>query len=275
MFRSASGSEPARCNTERSKAPVIPRQRTTDELAHCRTQVAVCCPESVQLGIQGNGAADLGPPRTRPQKAKCSLSVGEPADGSKDGPGLGDAATQEFLAPLIGPDRSTKELEVASAVPGAPVEVTAAKRLGGRASRDDLSLVQVDREPNAAEASSEGGEEAADSGGRNQRGNRRQGRKSRCRHPGERGLCGGTGLNDGWVGRQGEEDRTEWITLLHTSGAGDDLQGCVVRAGEQSAFATIAVLVTKAPCSLVETLWEWNRSSAGFSPGHLWCPDPR
>ena len=78
--------------------------------------------------------------------------------------------------------------------------------------------------------------------GRNQRRNRRPGRRSRCRHPGERGLCGGTGLNDGWVGRQGEEDRTEGITLLHSFGAGDDLQGRVARAGEQSALTTITAV---------------------------------
>ena len=168
LFSSAPGSEPACGDAERSQAPVISRQGTTNELAHGRTEVAVRCPESVQLGIRGYGATgveDLGPPRARPQKAECLVCVWEPANGGPEGPGLGDAATQKILTPLLGPDRSTQKLELGSTVPGAPLEVTRAEGLDGGASRDDFRLTHVDCEPDAAEVSRESGEEAADGWG--------------------------------------------------------------------------------------------------------------
>ena len=140
LFSSAPGSEPACGDAERSQAPVISRQGTTNELAHGRTEVAVRCPMSVQLGIGGYGATgveDLGPPRAGPQKAECPLCVWEPANGGPEGPGLGDAATQKILTPLLGPDRSTQKFELGSTVPGAPLEVTRAEGLDGGASRDE------------------------------------------------------------------------------------------------------------------------------------------
>ena len=50
------------------------------------------------------------------------------------------------------------------------------------------------------------------------------------------------GLNYGRVCRQSEKDGTERVALLYSPGAGNDLQGRVARAVEQSAFATITAV---------------------------------
>ena len=63
------------------------------------------------------------------------------------------------------PTRAPKSLKLEVPFQEHPLEVTRAEGLGGRACRDDLSLVHVDGEPDAAEAFSESGEEAADGRG--------------------------------------------------------------------------------------------------------------
>ena len=168
MLCSTSGPEPAGGDAERSQAPVILRQGTTNELAHWRAKIPVRSPEPAELSTRGHGATgieDLGPPRAGPQQAESPVSIREPANGGQEGPSLADAATQELLPPLIGPNRSSQKLEVGCTLPQAPLEVTRAERLGGRARRDDLRFTHVDCEPDAAEAFDESGKEAADGWG--------------------------------------------------------------------------------------------------------------
>ena len=117
-----------------------------------------------------------------------------------------------------------------------------AEGLGKRTRRDDLRLVQIDSEPNAAEALSQSGQEAAD------------GRGGTCAEAvvEEEGadinvsrmqdLRGGAGLSNGWENSQSEEDRTEGVTLLNAPSAANGLQGNVSRTGEQGALVAITAV---------------------------------
>ena len=141
--------------------------------------------------------------------------------------------------------------EIGCTVPGAPLEVTRAEGLGGRACRDDVCLVHVDCEPDAAEAFNESGKEAVDGWGG-------IGTEAVVEEKGAdidatrmRGLRGGTGLSDGRVDRQSEEDRTEGVPLLHSPSAGNGLQGHTTGPGGQGALAAITTCARPAgrrPC---------------------------
>ena len=134
MFCSTPGSEPARSDAERCQAPVVHRKEAPYKLAHGRANITIRRPKATPLGIRGHRAArvkDLRPTRARPQQTKCALGIRELADGGQEGSGFGNATTEKFFAPFIGPDRSTQEHEVGGTVPRAPVEVTRAERLGG------------------------------------------------------------------------------------------------------------------------------------------------
>ena len=85
------------------------------------------------LHIGGHGAAgikDLGPPGTGPQEAEGPLGIREPTDGVDEGTGLGNAASQEKLAPI----------EAGGAIPAAPGNAVGSEGLRRGASRDDPSL---------------------------------------------------------------------------------------------------------------------------------------
>ena len=119
------------------------------------------------LHIGRHGAAgiqDLAPTGTGPQEAKSPLGIREPPDGVNEGTGLGNAAAQEKLTPIRRTDGSSKKLEAGGAIPGAH------EGLRRGASRDDLSLTEVDHETYAAEALDKGT-------------CHRQGTRSRCRGP--------------------------------------------------------------------------------------------
>ena len=117
-----------------------------------------------------------------------------------------------------------------------------AEGLGERTRWDDLRLVQIDSEPNAAEALGQSGEEAAD------------GRGGTCAEAvvEEEGadinasrmqdLRGGAGLSNGWVNSQSEEDRTEGVSLLDTPSAVNGLQSNVARTSEQGALVAVTAV---------------------------------
>ena len=104
-------------------------------------------------------------------------------------------------------------LEIGSAIPRASLEVSMAEGLGERTRRDDLRFVQIDSEPNAAEALGQSGEEAAD------------GRGGACAEAvveeegadinasRVQGFRGCAGLCNGWVNSQSKEHRTEGASL--------------------------------------------------------------
>ena len=133
-------------------------------------------------------------------------------------------------------------LEIGCTVPGAPLEVTRAEGLGGRACWDDLRLVQVDCDPYAAEAFNESGEEAADGWGGTSAEAVVEEKGADIDASQIGGLRGGTGLSDGRVDSQGEEDRTEGVSLLYSPSAGNDLQGHTTGTGEQGALAAITAV---------------------------------
>ena len=117
-----------------------------------------------------------------------------------------------------------------------------AEGLGEWACRDDLRLVQINSEPNAAEARSQCGEEAA-----NGRGGARaeaviEEEGADIDASGVQGLSGGACLGNDRVNSQCKEYRTEGVPLLHTPSAVDGLQSDMARSGEQCALMAVTAV---------------------------------
>ena len=112
-----------------------------------------------------------------------------------------------------------------------PLEVSMAEGLGERTRRDDLRHVQIDWEPNAAEALGQSGEEAADGRGGSCAEAVVEEEGADINASRMRDLRGGAGLSNGWVNSHSEEDRTEGVSLLDTPSAVNGLQSNVTRTG--------------------------------------------
>ena len=84
-----------------------------------------------------------------------------------------------------------------------------AEGLGEWACRDDLRLVQIDSEPNAAEARCQCGEEAANGRGGARAETVIEEEGADINASGVQGLRGGACLGDDWVNSQSKEYRTE------------------------------------------------------------------
>ena len=132
-----------------------------------------------------------------------------------------------------------KSFKLVGPVPRAPLEVTRAERLGGVARGDDLGLVQVDREPNAAEAFSLSDEEAPNGWSGTSTKTVIEENRAEIDAPRVRGLRSCAGLRNGRVDSEGEKDRAEEIPLLHSPGAGDDLRGNAAGASEEGALTAV------------------------------------
>ena len=117
-----------------------------------------------------------------------------------------------------------------------------AERLGERTRRDDLRPVQINSEPNAAEALSQSGEEAADGRGGTRAEAVIEEEGADINASRMQGLRGGAGLSDGWVNSQSKEHRTEGVTLLNTPSAVDGLQSDMARTSEQGALMAVTAV---------------------------------
>ena len=109
---------------------------------------------------------DLGPTGARAEQTESALSVRKLADGGQESPGLTDAPAEQVLAPARGPQRSSQKLEIGGPNPSTTRKVPRSKRLGRRARRDDLGLVQIDFESNTPEAADQGREKVPHRRGR-------------------------------------------------------------------------------------------------------------
>ena len=109
--------------------------------------------------------------------------------------------------------------------------------------RDDLRLVQINSEPNAAEALSQSRRGLAADG--------RGGTSAEAVVEEEgadinasrmQGLRGGAGLSNGWVNSQSKEHRTEGVSLLNTPSAVNGLQSDMARTSEQGALMAVTAV---------------------------------
>ena len=91
-----------------------------------------------------------------------------------------------------------------------------AEGLGERTRWDDFRLVQINSEPNAAEALGQSGEEAADGRGGTSAENVVEEEGADINASRMQGLRGCAGLSNGWVNSQSKEHRTEGVSLLNT-----------------------------------------------------------
>ena len=96
--------------------------------------------------------------------------------------------------------------------------------------------------PMRREAFSQSGEEAADGWGRTSAEAVVEEKGADVDAPRMRGLRGGTGLSDGRVDSQSEENQTKRVTLLNASSAANGLQSNVSRTGGQGALVAVTAV---------------------------------
>ena len=181
--------------------------------------------EAHGLRIRGHGAAriqNLGPPRTGTEQTKSALSVRELADCGQQSSGLGHTTTQEIFAPLG--------------------SANGAEQLGGGARRDDSSFVEVDLKADPPESFDDCREEAPNGRGGS-------GTQPVVEEKGtqiDAASVGGfrclTCFFDDRVDSECKKNRTQGVSLLNASYAGDDLRSDTVGAGEKSALVTVTTV---------------------------------
>ena len=114
------GTDPTRGDAKGREAPIVISERSADEAPEGKTDVGVSGKEACWLRIWRNSAAgveDFGPPRTRPEEAEGTLSVGEATDGIDESPGLGDAAAKKKFTPIRWPNGRPEQFERSGPIP--------------------------------------------------------------------------------------------------------------------------------------------------------------